>query len=765
VLRRSTVPLGLLLLAWSLLYLPGLAASRTLPARDVASNQIPFRVAWRSQVLAGHPPLWDPWSNQGRPLVANPNSMAGWPGTALFLVLEPERAAAALIAFHHLALLLGAWVLARRSGFSPETSAIAAAGAALSGVPFATTNLLPTQAALVGSCWALATAAAPPGEGRAAFRRGLLGGSLLGLAFLGGEPITAALGALAWAAVVLSTWRPRPWVPTLAGAGAAVALAAPVLVPLVAVLPETWRGTAGVAHGALAADALAWRRWPELLLPRLLGSPLGVDPPGFWAAPSFPWMRYLAPIFVGALPLMVLPMANRRGVKAVWWWLAAAGLGGSLLLALPTVAGAVAMVPGLGSVRYAIKLLVLPALVAPVLLAAGWDGLRARWRPAGRRSALAVSCAAAVLLVSSVAPERALRPVLRRLYPGSASALDRVRSGDLTRAVALDAAALALPAGVVAATAAAPLASLAAVLAGNAVAGTSALAWDDASRWAEPPAALRAAGERPVLAVLSAPGRPAGGPHDPALASFWEWRAALEPPYAVRWEATYVLARGPDGLEPVRSELLAAAVAQLVPRERARAAAALGATAVVTAEPLAGWPATGADGVWICRPPRSAPPVYLARRLVGAASWPGIALTLAGEGFVAGEDAVVEGSLPAQSLSGGTVAESAGVPHRRTFHVDAAGPGLLVVGQSYMRCWRARIDGVSAVPEPVNGAQLGLRVPAGRHTVELSVDPVPYRLGLLGPLLLAVTLAGSWRGRTATTGAPARSSPAMPPAP
>jgi len=215
----------------------------------------------------------------------------------------------------------------------------------------------------------------------------------------------------------------------------------------------------------------------------------------------------------------------------------------------------------------------------------------------------------------------------------------------------------------------------------------------------------------------------------------------------------------------VRAELLAAAVRQLLPLERARAAAALGATAVVIDDPVPGWPATGADGVWVCRPPRSAPPVYLARRLVGAASWPGIALTLAGDGFVPGEDAVVEGGLPVRELSGGTVAESAGAPHRRTFRVEAAGPGLLVVGQSYMRCWRARIDGVSAVPEPVNGAQLGLGVPAGRHTVELFVDPVPYRLGLLGPLVLAVTLAGSWRGRTATTGAPARSSPARPPAP
>ena len=267
-----------------------------------------------------------------------------------------------------------------------------------------------------------------------------------------------------------------------------------------------------------------------------------------------------------------------------------------------------------------------------------------------------------------------------------------------------------------------------------------------------------------MLAVLTAPARPKDGPADPALAHFWAWRAALDPPYAVRWGATYVLARGPDGLEPARAELLAAAVGGLAPTERARAAASLGATAVITGERVPGWEATEADGLWVCRPPRSAPPAYLARRTTGATSWPAIALTLAGAGFVAGEDAVVADGQPGQPLLGGTVREDRGPPHRRRFEVDTAGPGLLVVGQSFMRCWRGRVDGVPVAVEPANGAQIGVRVPVGHHTVELFVDPWPYRLGLLGPVVLALTLAGSWRGQTAPSGAPARSSPATPPA-
>ncbi len=764
MLRRVPLSLALLVAGWAVLYVPGLLAGRTLPARDVASNQIPFRVVLTSQVLAGHLPVWDPSSNQGRPLLANPNAMAAWPGTALFLVLEPERAAAWLIALHHLALVLGAYVLARRSSFSPPTAAIAATAGALTGFAFAVTNLLPTQAALVASCWALASAASPPREVRSALRRGLLGGAVLGLAFLGGEPVTATLGAAAWVAVVLTTWRPRPWLSALVGAGAAVAMAAPVLVPLLTVIPDTWRGVAGVAPGALAVDALAPRRWPELLLPRLLGSPLGVAPPAFWAAPSFPWMRYAAPLFVGAVPLFAVPMVRRRAVPRVWWWLAATGLGGALLLGIPTAADTVAALPILGSLRYGIKLLALPTLALPVLVAAGIDGARESWRPTGRRVALAVAALGTTLLLTAALPEVVLRPALQALYPRSAAELERVPAGELSRAVALDATALALPAGIAAATGAAPVATLAAALAGNALAGASALAWDDSARWARPPAALIAAGERPVIAVLTAPARPHDGPADPALAYFWAWRAALDPPYAVRWGATYVLARGPDGLEPARAELLAAAVGGLAPTERARAAASLGATAVITGERVPGWEATEADGLWVCRPPRSAPPAYLARRTTGATSWPAIALTLAGAGFVAGEDAVVADGQPGQLLLGGTVREDRGQPHRRRFEVDTAGPGLLVVGQSFMRCWRGRVDGVPVAVEPVNGAQIGVRVPVGHHTVELFVDPWPYRLGLLGPVVLALTLAGSWRGRMAPSGAPAHSSPATPPA-
>jgi len=116
---RERWSLGLLAAFWVALYLPHLLTGDTLPARDIAATQLPWRTVWREQVLSGSPPLWDPYSNGGRPLLANPNTMAAYPGTLLFLVLPPEAAAAWQIAFHHLLLILGCYRLARRTGATP----------------------------------------------------------------------------------------------------------------------------------------------------------------------------------------------------------------------------------------------------------------------------------------------------------------------------------------------------------------------------------------------------------------------------------------------------------------------------------------------------------------------------------------------------------------------------------------------------------------------------------------------------------------------
>ena len=767
---RDRMPLGLVVAFWAALYLPHLLTGDTLPARDVAATQLPWRTVWREQVLAGSPPLWDPYSNGGRPLLANPNTMAVYPGTLLFLLRSPECAASWHIALHHLLLIVGCYCLARRTGAAPAGAAVAAAATGTCGVAWSSVTFLNFQASLTWAVWALASAVPPPGPGRPSVRRAILGGTLVGLSFLGGEPVTAALAALAWVAVVLGTWRPLSVAPLVVMPAAAAALAAPVLVPLLMAFPETVRGTLGPSALALGADALAPRRFLELFAPNLLGPPLADLGGGFWAAPSFPWQRYYPLVFLGTAPLLCLPFAGRMGRRlAPWWAMAIVGLVGATALAQPAIAAVARNVPLLGGVRYAIKLLVLTFLALPPLLAAGWEGLVTHWQRGARRWARTLALATVVFAPAAIAPDRLLRPALAALYPASRTAVSEVPPGTLRRAALLDWAALILPPAALALAGPVPVAATAAILAANVAGGAGVLLFADSTVWAQPPPAVAALPPRPTLAPIQPPEESPVRRARPPLERFWELRLALLPEYGTRWGAGYVLTRGPDGLEPVHPELLAAASTSMALGDRVRLARAVGATAVIARDPVPGWPVVAAGDLLISVVDHPSPRAYLAKRILPTEGTLAAATALAAPSFRPGEDAVVAGAGGAQEARGGEVTELAGRPHRRLFDVKAASAGLLIVQQSFMRGWHATVDGRPAPVEVANGANIGVRVPAGGHRLVLFLDPRPYRAGLLGPILLVVAAGLSlWartsRGRAAATGDGRHSSPATPPA-
>ena len=755
--RRVTLPLVVLITFWAGLYLPHLLARRTLPARDVSATQIPWRVVWRDQVLAGQLPLWDPNSNGGRPLLANPNTMAVYPGTLLFLVMTPEAAAGWHLALHHLLLLLGCYRLARRSGAGSAGAAVAAAAAGTCGIAWSSLTFLNFQASLVWTVWGLATVIPPPAPGRPALRRALAGGALIGLSFLAGEPVTAAFGAAAWSLIALWTWRPHPWLYLGPLAGAAALVAAPVLVPLLAVFPETVRGALEPARGALSADALAPRRFVEIVFPNLLGAPLGDSASGFWARPSFPWQRYYPLIFLGAMPLLCLPFARRHGrTLAPWWTVAAIGTVGAIALAPAAVANRVQTLPPLGSVRYAIKFLLLVVPALPPLVAAGWESLTRALESGGRRYVRAVALGTLMLSPMAIAPNRLLRPLLAALYPASHTVLSETPTPVLAHAALADWLAVALPPAVVSLAGPIPALATAAALGANLVGGSGVLLFYGDARWAAVPPARAALRDPAVLAVLQ---DPEPTPRlDSSLERFWVMHQELVPGSGTRWGVRYVLTRGPDGLEPVNQELLASATAHMSVEERARVASALGATAVICRSYLPGWQGTWVGRLWVGAVARPSGAAYLAQRLLPADSMLAAATLMASAGFRPGEDAVAPGGGGVTAAGGGSAQELGGPPHRRRFDVQADGPGLLVVQQSFMRCWRATVDGATVRTEPANGAATGIRVSAGRHRVDLFLDPTPYRIGVAGPVLLLliaglIRKAGPSQGPVAASGA------------
>lgn len=752
---------------WGAIYIPAVLTGRFFPARDLAATHLPWRAVWADQVRSGVAPLWDPCSNQGRPLLANPNAMAAYPGTLIFALLDPEVGEVVHIALHHFLFVAGLWVLCLRTGSSPAAAAVAAATVGGCGVAWSATSFLNVLASLSWTPWALALVAAAPSGTAIARRRSVGSGVLLGTAFLAGEPVVAGLAGLAWLVCIAAGWSRAHWRWAALAVPTAFAVSAPVLLPLLCTYPDTVRGALGVPPGALAADALAPRRLLELVLPSSLGAPLGDAASGFWAAASFPWQRYYPTVFLGSLTFLLLPLAWKgRSRLAAWWAIFAGASGLALLMGFPPASDFAESLPGVAGIRFSIKLLV-PAMIslAP-LLAAGWDrfAVSPRWRPAA--AALLVSAAALAIAVGPLQP--LWRAALQRAYPASAEALARVPAAELRAAVLGDCAALALPPLVLLAAGPAPTLVAGAALVAGAIGGRGVMLHDQAARWAIPPRALRAAaGEAPVVAAMATRGSPEDGPRQRELRRFWESRATLVAGYATRFRAGYVLTRGPDGLEPLRQELLSARAERLTVVERSRLAAALGATLIVADAPADGWNGSWVDGVWVGVRDDVARPAYLAQRLLPAEGVVAAALTMSAESFRPGVDAVVDGSGALQSLAGGTVVALPSVPHHRTFRTDTEGPGFLVLQQSYLPAWQARIDERRVAVEVANGALVGVPVPPGRHSVEIFLDPLPYRLGAYCPLLLLLALSvpravAALRDRREASGAAVRSSPATP---
>jgi uncharacterized membrane protein YfhO len=85
--------------------------------------------------------------------------------------------------------------------------------------------------------------------------------------------------------------------------------------------------------------------------------------------------------------------------------------------------------------------------------------------------------------------------------------------------------------------------------------------------------------------------------------------------------------------------------------------------------------------------------------------------------------------------------------------------GFLVLHDTWDPGWRARVDGDPAEVLRADFAFRAVRVPAGRHAVELRYAPGSFRLGLAAAALaaglgVALALRGGFRRNAAAPGHP-----------
>lgn len=701
-----------------------LVAGRTLVTRDLGATHLPWRAEWARQVTSGWLPLWNPKANGGRPFWADPNAQAAYPGTLLFLLLPTWQAMVLFLACHHLWLMAGLAFFARKTGVSEQAAWGSALLLGTAGVAFSLTTFPNALAAFSWLPWALSLLLTAAGSSGFSGTRALGAGGLLGMSFLAGEPVTSGLGLAVAAALLLAERRfVREFGWVLLGF---LTVALPVLLPLLAVFPETVRGSLGVSPQALAADCLAPRRFVELFFPRLLGAPLGDATSGFWAAPSFPWQRYYPLLFLGGGTTVLLWLGSRCGQRQrLWSWVLVLGVVLALIPAWSVLTHVLLRLPGGQLARFAIKALQLSLLAAVPLVACGLEVLGKRHR----RMKWGLVAAALAFLLPALFPETC-RSVLAALYPASASSLQHIPASSLRSWLLLD--------GL---TNAVPLLALAfchstvpmvfAFLAAHWPLFFATHVLSPQELWAKPPAAARALPPGAAVVSWAQAAGPATTPREKTLG----FRNALVPDYGMAYGLSYLLARGPDGLEPIRGELLAAFAHQLEAQQKVRLAAALGAQALVLDAGAPSPHCRGVEAVVVCQPRQVAPAVYVARTVFPAENLEQAVAWLTAESFVPGADAALEGIAAPQSTGGGQVREEPGPPHRRRFQVQAPQRTWLVVQQNYLSSWKASVDGQPAQVVPANFARLAIPVPAGHHRVELRLEDRPYLLGALGPVV------------------------------
>ena len=460
-LRRRLFFLTVLAGAVVIVFYPGLFGGGVFVYRDAAHFYYPLFEFVQSQWDAGRLPIWNPYENFGKPLVAGASSSIFYPGKLIFFSPLSYAWNFRLYTIGHIALAAcgAAWV-ARRW----RRSLVAAT---LAGISYAFCGSVLMQYCnvifLVGAAWLpFALLGAERMLVRRTLRDATAFGAVLALMTLGGDPQMAYnAGLLATAYAVLLWWSsaprtasrvPVPWSrrrPVLLAFAActALVLAAIQVFPTIRYLRSTARAETtfsqrlrcdftedgGHLKNVYDFSVGPWR-FVELLWPNFGGRQYPVNRRWMEAIPAE--SRVWTPtLYMGVLPFAaaVWGMRFRRGNRRLRWmsWTAVAaalaalgwyGIGwivqeiGFAVGADPTdwlaspVGGVywlmTVLLPGYAAFRYPAKLLVVAALGASIAAAYGWD----RQNVAKSRGFFRVLTGIVVLSILGLCVYAAIRP-------------------------------------------------------------------------------------------------------------------------------------------------------------------------------------------------------------------------------------------------------------------------------------------------------------------------------------------------------------------
>jgi hypothetical protein len=783
-LGGATWPLAPVWGLWALLVLvmfaPALALGHVPAFGDAMHQDLPLRVLAAEALRAGEAPFWNPWSFAGQPLHATMHVGVGFPLNWGFLVLPPAWALA-------LATVGGVWLagagmvwLARAHGCGPVAALTAAGVYGASGFLVAHLENVQMLHGAAMAPWALAALHRLAATG--AWRHQVAGAAALGLAILAGHPhmVVFPLPLVAAYAVMLAWLGPaggrkrflaRAAGMLVAGGG----LGAVQLLPMLAWVPETQRLAAVAPDPADVTASLPPYKLVTLWVPALFGGwPSALVPSVHWGGPS----RVESQIHAGLTTLVLAAAALLPGGRhrLATFWAAAALLAVVLLLGNHTPLNPLLIqLPLYRPIAYCVRHALELSLCLAMLAALGLGRLAAL--PRARRALLAafVLAPAPAVWLGVVAWGGAYATRLAPHLPPAANlgAFWRPEQPALWLPVLLT---LALVAGLALARRPAQVVGwVCACLAVDLALYGELVAWRARSI---PPVALPAPRPLPglgldrVLAIHPDPIYPYDAPATVAALRLPNWGAAagvrhvggydafVDRRHAAMLDGMYsfgglvsLAALGPShhalDMLACRYVLLDARLAQ-DPAHRA---------ALAPPRWLAGWQE---PGVHVFRNTRALPRAW---RVARARVVPEGALQdhIAGRApFDPRLEALVSVPVPGQAAwvpgSARLVREGGNTLELET---TGLGPGLVVVSVRHAPGWRVASPPGAALMT-VDGALLGVMVPAGSHRVRLAYEAPGWRAGVAtsGATLLGLGALG-WLRRRGCGAAPR--SPAAPP--
>jgi hypothetical protein len=339
--RRAAV-IAIVLVGCAIFAAP-VARQEVFTFRDHADYFQPLRWFTAAELRAGRLPLWNPYSASGEPWLANPQTGVFYPPTWLLLFLPFATAYMLFLLFHFVMLGLTSFLLFSRHA-PPGAAALGAIALMVCGP---TLSMLDVSNNLATFAWI------PLVIWCALERRPILGGVALTLAFLGGEPFFAAIGALLF--VILGRRS------SLIAGATALGLSAVQLLPFLATLRGSDRA-AGM--GEVLRESMHPRDWLRIVMRP------AINDYGFDAKLS---QHYVPVIYIGVLVVLLalIGVVARRRDASAWLALLAFAI---LFAAGPRFLAALPMTP----FRYPSRVVPFGALAICALAAAGWERMRNR---------------------------------------------------------------------------------------------------------------------------------------------------------------------------------------------------------------------------------------------------------------------------------------------------------------------------------------------------------------------------------------------------